>query len=312
MSGGPAPAHPSRLPSPVTLDVLVGTLSAACPGLALGEPLQLIEGFEKWIVAAPEWVARFPKTDDAAVAMEREQRLLVRLAGRITTGTPRPLRIRPDFDVCTRAPGRRMWDGREEWWRTWPADRQRRCAHELGVFIAELQRALSVDDARALGCAAPLFPYSATELASRLAGRLGDPESERFLERTLRDYGALRVAANDLAVLHNDLIPHNLLADPETGALTAVVDFGDVCIGDRHQELQYLPGFGRTFIDEAVERYEESAGRPLSRPRIDLYHAVALLSHIAFAMEDPIARELERKRGWIRALARTTRAGSSP
>lgn len=44
-------------------------------------------------------------------------------------------------------------------------------------------------------------------------------------------------------------------------------------------------------------------GRPLSRGRIALYHRVAMLSHVAFALDDPGPRQLAMKLGWIRRLA---------
>ena len=104
--------------------------------------------------------------------------------------------------------------------------------------------------------------------------------------------------------MHNDLIPHNCLADPRTGALTGIVDFGDACIGDRHQDFQYVEGlFGPESLEAAIRRYEAITERSLSRRRVALYHAVAMLSHVAFALEDPVARRLEMKLGWIRLLA---------
>jgi len=186
----------------------------------------------------------------------------------------------------------------------WPAARQARCAEEFGAFVGELQAALAVKDARALGCGPPAFPYPPSELGSRLSGRLADPESERFLTRTLCEYEALSVAPDELALLHNDLIPHNCLADPRTGTLTGIVDFGDACIGDRNQDFQYVEGlFGPQLLEAPIRRYETTTGRSLSRRRIALYRAVAVLSHVAFAFEDPAARQLEMKLGWIRLLA---------
>jgi len=34
----------------------------------------------------------------------------------------------------------------------WPATRQSRCAEDVGAFLAELQAALTIEDAGALGC----------------------------------------------------------------------------------------------------------------------------------------------------------------
>lgn len=296
----------SLVATPVTLERLVEVVRVECPDLDFRPPLGLIEGFEKWIVVGDSWVARFPKSTEAAGAMVRERRLLHRLVGRTTAVTPRPVHVGGSmgFDVCTKLPGTSLWDEGRESWRAWPATRQARCAEELGAFLAELHAAFTVEGARALGCGAPAFPHPPSELASRLSGRLGDAESERFLARTLTLYAVLSVAPDDVALLHNDLIPHNCLADPSTGALTGVMDFGDACIGDRHQDFQYLEGLvGPERLEGALRRYEAMTGRALSARRIALYHAVAMLSHVAFAFEDPVARQLEMKLGWIRRLA---------
>ena len=296
----------SLVATPVTLERLVEAVRVECPDLRRGTRLGLIEGFEKWIVVGDSWVARFPKSNEAAAGMARERGLLSRLAGRTTAAIPRPLHVgrQVAFDICTKVPGTSLWDEGREPWRMWPATWQARCAEEFGAFVAELQAALTIKVARALGCGPPAFPYPPSELGSRLSGRLADAESERFLARTLGEYEVLSVAPDELALLHNDLIPHNCLADPHTGALTGIVDFGDACIGDRNRDFQYVEGlFGPASLEAAIRRYETITGRSLSRGRIALYHAVAMLSHVAFAFEDPVARQLEMKLGWIRLLA---------
>jgi aminoglycoside phosphotransferase (APT) family kinase protein len=302
-----APSIPPLVAMPASLERLIDAVRVECPDLDLRAPLDLIEGFEKWIVVGDSWVARFPKSDAAAAAMGRERRLLNCLASHTTATIPRTLHAggRVAFDVCTKVSGTPLWDDGHESWRRWPATRQARCAEDVGAFLAELQAALTSEDARALGCGPPAFPYPPSELAHRLSGQLADAESERFLARTLAEYEVLCVGPDDSALLHNDLIPHNCLVDPRTGALTGIVDFGDACIGDRHQDFQYLEGlFGPELVEAAIRRYEAIAGRALSRRRIALYHALAMLSHVAFAFEDPVARQLEMKLGWIRLLAR--------
>ena len=300
------PSIPPLVATPASLERLLNAVRVECPDLDFGTPLRLIEGFEKWIVVGDSWVARFPKSEAAAAAMGRERRLVNYLAGRTTAAIPRTLHVGGEvaFDVCTKMPGTPLWDNGHESWRMWPAARQARCAEDVGAFLAELQATLTIENGRALGCGPPAFPYPPAELASRLSGRLADAESERFLARTLGEYEVLCVMPDDLALLHNDLIPHNCLVDPRTGALTGVVDFGDACIGDRHQDFQYLEGlFGPELVEAAIRRYEAFTGRALSRWRIALYHALATLSHVAFAFEDPLARQLEMKLGWIRLLA---------
>jgi len=77
---------------------------------------------------------------------------------------------------------------------------------------------------------------------------------------------------DDLALPPQHLIPHNCLVDilvrvPSPGSWTSATR----CIGDRHQDFQYLEGFVRAgVIEAAIRRYEAITGRTLSRWRIAL------------------------------------------
>src|SRR5439155_23133341 len=130
----------SLVATPVTLERLVEAVRVECPDLGLGTRLGLIEGFEKWIAVGDSWVARFPKSKEAAAAMARERELLSRLAGRTTAAIPRPLHVgrQVAFDICTKVPGTSLWDEGREPWRMWPATWQGRGTEEFGAFVAGL------------------------------------------------------------------------------------------------------------------------------------------------------------------------------
>jgi len=100
------------------------------------------------------------------------------------------------------------------------------------------------------------------------------------LEPRLREYADERLTALDLraeaALLHGDFRPGNLLADPETGSVTAVLDWGAAQAGDPRYELAWAVRefSGRSPLDSPAhdrvrdalfEAYEAERGTAFDR-----------------------------------------------
>ncbi|QLH83372.1 phosphotransferase family protein [Halosimplex pelagicum] len=100
------------------------------------------------------------------------------------------------------------------------------------------------------------------------------------LESGLREYAEERLATLDLAaeaaLLHGDYRPGNLLADPETGAVTAVLDWGAAQAGDPRYELAWAvrefsgraplgSPVGERVRDALFDAYEDERGRSFDR-----------------------------------------------
>jgi aminoglycoside phosphotransferase (APT) family kinase protein len=174
---------------------------------------------------------RLPRRVVAATLIEHEQTWLPRLADRLPILTPVPVRIGlPDDAYPWRWSVVRWLDGTTADRCELPADQARR----LGEFLAALHRAAPAD--------APRNPYRGVPLrdrADRVMQRM-EPvraqtdlltaEVDRLWERAL-------LAADDTAPtwIHGDLHPGNLLV--EDGALSGVIDWGDVAAGDRATDL---------------------------------------------------------------------------
>lgn len=105
-----------------------------------------------------------------------------------------------------------------------------------------------------------------------------DFDDERFGRAAGDVLGELLSAvpeSEDAVVCHGDLCLPNVLADPETGRITGVVDLGRFGVADRHQDLalatrslgttnpQYGPAAARRFVD----RY----GLPVDPRLIEFY-----------------------------------------
>ncbi len=107
---------------------------------------------------------------------------------------------------------------------------------------------------------------------------LEEQRSGWSLERLLGELDATRPAREELVVCHGDLCLPNVLLDPDTLAVTGIVDVGRLGRADRYADLalatrslsdtvlnpQYGPAYAARFLD----RYGEA---PIDGDRMDFY-----------------------------------------
>ncbi|QNS03023.1 aminoglycoside phosphotransferase family protein [Streptomyces xanthii] len=178
-------------------------------------------------------VVRMPRTPGAAADVPGEQDTVRRLAPRLPVAVPEPL--------GTGAPGRGYpWPWAVYRWLpgTIPAGDRLKDPARLAVDVAEFVRALQKADPAGAPAA-----YRGGSLAPRDAGTR---ETIGRLEGIV-DTGAATALWQDAldapawtgpdVWLHADLEPGNVLVDPETGRLTAVIDFGCAGLGDPAVDL---------------------------------------------------------------------------
>jgi aminoglycoside phosphotransferase (APT) family kinase protein len=120
-------------------------------------------------------------------------------------------------------------------------------------------------------------------VASRLADQpdLGDL---RGAVPSLRQWFA--TLAPDPVLGHRDVHAHNLAVDPSSGALVGLFDFEDTAVAHRAEDFKYLPSFGPTFTEVAVDAYARTGEHPPSIEQVGRFHVLAALEHFLFFAED--------------------------
>lgn len=58
-----------------------------------------------------------------------------------------------------------------------------------------------------------------------------------------------------LAVIHSDIMPEHIIVNPGTHALSGIIDFGDVEIGDPAYDFAFIAKYGKDFLNWAYETY---------------------------------------------------------
>lgn len=226
-------------------------LAARFPAIGGGSVRRLGEGdFFHAFRVDDAWVARVAKHPRAAEALAREVCLLPALAPRLPLRVPEPVLAPPGegpaFAVHRLLAGPALTRRR---YLALPGPARDRCAGQVAGFLAALH-ALEPPAGCALPAADPRGRY--LPLLDALAHL---PEPERaFAERELR---AFEAAEDPPAVLlHGDLSPDHVLFDPEAGAVTGIIDFGDAATGDPAWDFVYLmEDYGDDFLARALAAY---------------------------------------------------------
>ncbi|HEX7105870.1 MAG TPA: aminoglycoside phosphotransferase family protein [Acidothermaceae bacterium] len=227
----PAPTPPAEIDLSATL--VRELLVVQHPDLA-ELPLGLLaNGWDNVLFRlGEELVVRLPRRALAAALVEHEQTWLPLLAPRLPLPIPAPTHVgRPAlgypwrWSVVPFLPGEIAARARFE--------RPAVAAATLGEFLRALHQPAPAD--------APANPFRGVPLAERddamrrrLAG-LADLVDVEAATRVWDDALARPASSGPAVWLHGDLHPANLLV--HDGALSAVIDFGDLTAGDRATDL---------------------------------------------------------------------------
>jgi aminoglycoside phosphotransferase (APT) family kinase protein len=230
-------------------------LSEQHPDLAVLD-LRLVDGGwdnQQWRLG-DELAVRMPRTQRAPDLLRREQRWLPVLAPRLPLPIPKPVRIGEPSELFPRTWTIATWVPGE------PADRAPISEYDdsLAGFLTALHVEAPADAPTSPDRGVPLktltpdewFAYAPSEVA-------GD----------VRDIWADAVSAPDWdrppLWVHADLHPANVVT--ANGALTGVIDFGDVCSGDPAIDLAaawvLLPAGGAAQFFEAYATADDATIR---------------------------------------------------
>ncbi|WP_394840683.1 aminoglycoside phosphotransferase family protein [Pendulispora brunnea] len=286
---------------------------AAAVLASCGQPGEISWRSWRWAVAFQnEFIAFAADDDEGWERLRRERALLDRLAARTSVALPAVvledertrLQLRRMVPGVTGDMVERIVFGRDD--KVGPATRYqpnlpftakgRRLARDLGHALSALQRAIPVEEARALGFAVHSYLFLLDQVAAYLAE-----------QRELRDlYIAIAPLRRWFAELPNepalclcDLQLHNIAVLPQTGALGGLFDFDDAGIMHQLEDFKYLPSFGLEFTEFALEAFMESGGRSSTLAEVGRFHVLSAMEHFLFVPEEtPRWPEIVR---WARA-----------
>ena len=264
------PPKRRRRPSLFLPVMTLSEATAALRGSWAYEPVRRLRllgaGDSYWAFLLNEtWVCRIPRTAAAGRSLRREAALLPWLAPQLPLPIPCPHRTGRDaqgrllFAASPFLPGPSLSPTR---YRRLDAATRARCAAQLGRFLARLH-AVNPAAAPAGGAGVPVFslgalatylwPRALRTLPPRAAG-----SEQQFLARVLgcrvEQYGP--GDGGPANWLHGDLSHGHVLFDPAAGAVSAVLDFGDLRRGEPAWDLVFLyRDYGPAFVADLLPAY---------------------------------------------------------
>jgi aminoglycoside phosphotransferase (APT) family kinase protein len=259
-------------------------LAEQFPELDASSAKLLGEGWDNsaWLVEG-RWVFRFPRRQIAIPGVERELAVLPRLAPLLPVPIPEPQfvgraseRFQWPFFGAPHLPGVEAAD----------AELSDGAREELGAELGRFLRALHDVE---LDVELPRDPNRRADMPFRVerartciaeAADLFHP-SQRIEE--LLDEAAQLPPSEDAVLVHGDLHQRHVLIREQR--LAAVIDWGDVCVGDASIDLQLawclLPPAGR---ERFVEEYGPIDRRRLLRARATALYFCAMLASYAHSV----------------------------
>lgn len=262
---------------------------AACPHVAATRLRALGAGQSSdAILVDDQWVFRFPRHPRGVARLAIEVAVLTALRGRVTLPIPDPI-----HHLLGGAPGEafigyRLLPGvplTRPLLEAQPPSVRRRIAAQLARFLRDVH-AVPI---ASIGVAVP--PVATVERIAEMNRRVRAhlfprmrPDARRAVAahfaRFLADAPAAAVTP---ALIHADLGPGNILVDPDRGALTGVIDFGDCGLGDPAYDLAGpLSAYGEPFLDLLITAEPRLAA---DAPRAPFFAGIFALEEALFGLD---------------------------
>jgi hypothetical protein len=249
----------------------------------------------RWVVALPgDLMAYLADDDDGWRSLAREGVLLRSLAPRVNFGVPAVVLEDPveRLQIRRRTPGGGgFWieelvfgvPGHVPYAQRLREDFRltsggRRLAAEIGRALAQLQAALPAAEVAAIGFPEEPFAPILDVVEERLADLPGVADLRTTVVGLRTWVDTLR---RDPVLAHGDLYAPNISVVAGTGAFGGVFDFEQSCVAHRLYDFQYLPGFGRPFMEVLLQSYADESGVSVTMADVAPVHVLAALEHVA-------------------------------
>jgi len=213
-----------------------------------------------------QWVFRFPKRKDVEKNLQRELNLLPRFNQRLPVAVPQFSFTAPTpksfpfmYAGYRKLEGTFAWDIREGGF-----DRTA-VAHSCAEILMALH-AFPTEEALSLGCeqvSAPFTTDSCRELSAEFDKIPAWSRRQEYEKRLHRYLDAVDITElgmpGELAVIHSDLLPDHLLLPQSLDGICAIIDWGEVKVGDPSVDFAGLYYWmGQRFVAEVLSHYRRS------------------------------------------------------
>jgi aminoglycoside phosphotransferase (APT) family kinase protein len=167
----------------------------------------------------------------------------------------------------------------EEAWPKLTPDQQTKLQEDWVTIVTAIERALPVEEAQRLGVPPFWLQESIRDIHGFLQRENISPEHRQFAERTLERAKQLDVNKNPF-FLHNDFYLHNMLLDPQTKRLKALLDWSDCCTAPIEREFTLWHWLPDAQFDAIIELYTQRTGRSVNKEQVKVWSYVDAFSDL--------------------------------
>ena len=190
----------------------------------------------------------------------------------------------------------------EEVWPKLTPAQQAKLQEDWVAVVVAIERALPVEEARKLG----VPPFWLQESIDGIHGFLQrgniSPKHRKFAEWTLERAKQLDVNKNPF-FLHNDFYLHNMLLDPQTKQLKALIDWSDCCIAPIEREFMLWHWLPAAQFNAIIELYSQRTGRSINKEQVKIWSYVEAFSdlHTQLSEDDQpgVKKSLQYINRWL-------------
>lgn len=289
----------------LTLELAVEVIRSSLPSVRADDITFLGSGWEfDAYLTSDGWVVRFPRRQEMAGLFEKDLRVhalveqhlpssvavpRIELLGNPSAGFPYPVAAHRFI------PGVPVDELDERHLATAPA--------QIGEALSAIH-AVPIDAARQIGVVEDeVDGVGAREwLKQGIASLSRLPEIDPIVTRAIQwvQEASIPTAAfgGPLRFIHQDLSPEHVLANPETGRLTGIIDWTDVLLGDPARDFVFVVAWrGWSFAEEVLRHY----AHPLEAGFRDRLRFMArVLTPIWLGLAVERGTEVEKVRTWLR------------
>lgn len=276
------------------------------PGLAFRQFKRIGSGWDHVALAVnDEIIFRMPEDgqfdDEQRELVAYEIAVLRKLQPVLPVVIPEPLYIAPQGGYF----GYPKLEGilAEEIWPQLTIDQQMKLQEDWVAIVVAIERALPVDEARKLGVPSFWLQEGVHGIHGLMQRKNLSAKHRKFAEWTLERTKQLDVNKNPF-FLHNDFYLHNMLLDPKTKRLKALLDWSDCCIAPIEREFMLWHWLPSAQFNTIIELYAQRTGRSVNKEQVKTWSYVEALSdlHEQLSENDQagIEKTLQYINRWLR------------
>jgi aminoglycoside 2''-phosphotransferase len=289
-------------------------IAARFPNLALASCNVHSQGWDSVAVVVNDaLIFRFPKRRDVEPQYQIERRLLPTLSNVLPLPIPDVAFFWPGSDAYPGSfIGHHLIKGVQLATEHLTPEHTTSVAQQLGQFLSALHR-FPIEQAAQLGV--PTFDEAGWRQRyqnqyAQIQARVLPLLDEVAQARIMRDWQTFLAGTTrfQVALIHHDLADEHILYDPARGAISGIIDWGDVAIGDPAIDFTgLLAAYGKDFTERVLAHYQGEVDTSF-RNRIRFYQGVMPLNTVLFGL-DTAQEEFVRK--GLEKIARRQKAKGS-